>query len=151
MNSKVLGFAVLAGVVVAGCTPQTRDEYKQAGGEAAQAMKQDANAAAHAAKSAGSAARKSLDRDSGSSSSATTGSKPVATEGASQISQNVSKALGQAAGLDSSGMTVQASGDDVVLSGTVPSAQQKLRAEEIAKGVCGSTYTVKDKLQVTKG
>jgi hypothetical protein len=46
-----------------GCTPQSREEYTKAGDETAKAIKTDANAASHAAKSAGAAARTSLNKD----------------------------------------------------------------------------------------
>ncbi len=63
MNRNALAFAFFAAALLAGCTPQTRQEYKQAGNEAAQAVKTDASAATHAARAADSAAKKSLNNN----------------------------------------------------------------------------------------
>ncbi len=161
-----LGIALAAvAALLCGCTPQSRQEYSQAGNATAQAIKTDADAAARATKAASKAASESLSKSAGtvSASSSNPQAKPGGSTsqpsgkrsvsatnglGGSLETGKVKSALRTASGLDTSHIDVETVGKKVILKGSVRTAQQKHQAELIAKGICGQEYQLVNQLTV---
>jgi len=118
------GFVLM---VMNGCSPQA---------------KQDVSDADTAIKTEGAAASKSI-------SDATANSKKALSN--DETSATVKQALLTAKDLTTANLLVDTDGKKVTLHGSVPTADQKKRAEEIAKNLLGSDYKVDIQLKVSSG
>ena len=139
-------WAATAAMALSGCSPSSRDEYKSASNEAAQAIKTDANTTAHAFKAMGDSAKQSIAKDEHKTASSSSPSKGGSSD---DMAGQITNALTNTSGLDSSHITVNQSGNKVILEGTVPDAHQKNQAHALAKTMCGGSYTLADKLRTT--
>jgi hyperosmotically inducible periplasmic protein len=141
MLSKFLVGGALV-TALAGCTPQSRDEYSAAGHEAAQAVTTDAGVAARATKAAANAADNSL-KGSGTDVKKIAGNAENAA-----MAPKVKVDLMAAKGLDASHISVSDNGKTISLNGSVPTAQQKSLAGQHAKSALGPGYQVQNNLKV---
>ncbi len=131
MNSKILVSALatcMALGILGGCTPEARDKYDKAGDATADAVATDAAKTGEAAAEAGAKVEDAAD------SAGTT--------------LKVKNALLTASDLKTSDLNVETMGETVTLKGSVPTSEQKMQAETIAKGQVGSNYKIDNQLTV---
>jgi len=117
--------AILSIVGLAGCSDQAEDQYSSAGSN----LKQAAKDTGEAIKSDANKAGKALSND--------------------ETSAAVKQALNTAKDLKAGDIKVDTKDKMVTLSGMVPTAGEKSRAEQIAKGQLGAGYSLENKLVVT--
>jgi osmotically-inducible protein OsmY len=142
MKSKIGVAMAFAAVMTVGCSNQTRDEYSQAGTIAGNAINKDVAKGVAVADAAGKAAKKTLEEDK------IKGEKESRQLADASETPKIKSALASADNLHSAGIDVTTVGKKVTLSGTVPTAQEKNRADTIAKGIAGSSYKVIDSMKV---
>ncbi len=120
--------AALLAAVLLGCSPQAKQEYNDAAQKQAVATQ---------------ATEKALKTDVQNTTAA---ASQKANEAG--VTLKVKTALVGAVGVDTRNIDVDTTGSTVTLKGSVPSAEQKTRAEQIAKGELGNGWTVDDQLTV---
>jgi len=113
---------------IGGCTPEARQDYSAAGDKATQAMKEDA-----------AVTGKVLQQDAAKLS--------VSAKNATTTGQ-VKSALLAAKDLDASNINIDTDGNTVTMKGTVPTAEEKHRAVDIAKQQLGPNYKLNVELGV---
>jgi osmotically-inducible protein OsmY len=120
----VLGLTLL---MLSGCGPEAKQDVDKAD----TAIKTDAAAASKSISDATANTKKALSND--------------------ETSATVKQALLTAKDLTTTNLLVDTNGKKVTLHGSVPTGDQKKRAEQIAKTQLGSGYTVVDQLKVGSG
>jgi len=152
MNNRILN-GILAGAigvaVLSGCSPEARDEYSSAGDSASNAAAKTGRAMKIDADKASAAAKPALDKAGQEIKEAAANTSRAAAN--DQTSIDVKSALVAAKDLTTKDLAVDTNDNKVVLHGSVPTADQKKRAEAIAKGVLGSKYTLDDQITVDSG
>jgi len=141
---SVVGLAVLSG-----CSPEAREEYSSAGDSASNAAAKTGRALKIDADKASAAAKPAMDKAGQEIKEAAANTSKAAAN--DQTSIDVKSALVAAKDLTTKDLAVDTDGNKVVLHGSVPTADQKKRAETIAKGVLGSKYTLDDQITVDSG
>jgi len=143
----IAAFAAVIGLgVLSGCTPEAREKYDAAGDSAAAATQKTADAAATDAAKTGQAVEKGAEAAGEAVENAAENTAKLADNG--QTTLAVKNALLTAKDLKTNNLNVDTKGSQVILRGSVPSEDQKKRAEDITKGLVGSTYTVVNQLTV---
>jgi len=124
-------------VIVAGCSPESKEDYKQAGDaatvaaqKAGKAIAADAKAAAPKVQAAAESAEKSA--------------------GQALVTGKVKAALLSDKKIEAGNVTVETVDKVVTLTGTVPSADQHKAAKELASKTAGTDYKIVDKLTVSE-
>lgn len=137
----IVGFGVMAG-----CTPEARDKYDAAGDSAAEATKKTGDAMATDAAKTGEAVQKEADAAGTAVKNAAENTAKVADN--ADTTMQVKNAILIAKDLHSSNLNVDTKDKKVILRGSVPTADEKARAEQIAKGVVTKDYTVVNQLTI---
>lgn len=144
---KNLMFALATGVLfLAGCSQEAQQKMDAAGDNAAKAADQTGDAVATDANKAGQA----IERGAENAGEAVKG----AAEDAAQATDNagmtlkIKNAILSAENLDATDLNVDTKDKTVILKGWVPNAENKKRAESIAKNTVGNEYTVRNELQI---
>jgi len=145
-KSRWLLASIAAVLAIGGCTDQAKQDYSAAGTDAANAAKETGKAISEDASKAGASFKSGADKAGQSLSAAAAGAKKALSN--DETSASVQQALLAAKDLKTTNLKVDTTGTLVTLHGSVPTDDQKRRAEEIAKGVLGSTYTLDDQLKV---
>ncbi|RYG34670.1 BON domain-containing protein [bacterium] len=146
---KLTNFA-LAGLfgaaLLGGCTPEARDKYDSAGDSVSNAAKKTGDAVSTDAKKTGEAIENTAE-------GAVEATKDAAKNAAdavdnSGITLKVKNAILTAENLEAKDLNVDTIGKKVVLRGSVTTAENKKRAEDIAKTQVGGEFTVENQLTV---
>lgn len=154
----VAAFAAILGVgVLSGCTQEARDKYDAAGDSASKAAAQTGDAVATDASKTGEAVKEGAEKTGQAiqnGAEATGKAISNAAENTAKMADNgqttlaVKNAILLSKDLHSSNLNVDTKDKQVILRGSVPTASEKKRAEEIAKGVVGNGYTVTNQLTI---
>jgi osmotically-inducible protein OsmY len=149
MKSKFL-ISALAGMAVlgalGGCSQAAQEKYDAAGDAAAKAADKTGEAVATDAQKTGEAVGQAAE-NAGEAVEA-------AGEKAAQVGDNatttlaVKNALLSAKDLKVADLNVDTEGNTITLKGSVPTADEKSRAETLAKSAAGKDFTVKNELSV---
>ncbi len=123
---NLIPLAMVMTVTALGCTDQSRDQYAGAGQDVGKALEKTGQAVAKDAQAAQVAA-----------------SGPLMTA-------KIKSSLQTASGLITKNLDVDTDAKTkvVTLSGSVPTAEQKKQAEDLARGIAGNEYKFVSKLQV---
>jgi osmotically-inducible protein OsmY len=116
--------AIFAAALMGGCSQEAKEDYSQAGDNLGQA-----------AEKIGEGAKKDA-------------SQAAATAEDTTMTGKVKGALMSADGVDSKGIDVDTRDKVVHLKGTVPTEDQKAKAEQIATNQVGTDFTVSNELTV---
>lgn len=143
MNLKITTAALIALGIVAGCTPQAREQYDQAGDTAAKATEQTGDAiqtdAAKSAQAAQQAGQAAVDATKNAAENAADAS----------MTPKVKAALQAASGLETKNIDVDTANNTITLKGSVPTEAQKQQAQKAVEAMAGTQYKVNNQLTVS--
>jgi osmotically-inducible protein OsmY len=143
----IAAFAAILGVgVLSGCTPEAREKYDSAGEAAGEATKRTGDAVATDAAKTGQAVEKGAEAAGEAVKDAGQNAAKAVDNG--QTTLAVKNALLTAKDLETKDLNVDTKDNKVILRGSVPTEEQKKRAEEVAKGLVGKDMTVDNQLAV---
>jgi osmotically-inducible protein OsmY len=129
MNKLSVFVAVAALSLLAGCTPEGRQDISEGASKVGEGLKKDAETTGKVLKDEGAKAKQAADN--------------------ALMNTKVKDALNQVKDIDSSKINVDTDMDKVIhLKGSVPTEEQKSKAKELADRVAVEGYTVKDELTV---
>ncbi len=129
MNKYSILVAVAAFSLLAGCTPEGRQDMAEGASKVGEGIKKDAETTGKVLKDQSEKAKQSADN--------------------ALMSTKVKDALNQVKDIDSSKINVDTDTDKIIhLKGTVPTDEQKTKANELATRVAAEGYKVKDELTV---
>jgi hyperosmotically inducible protein len=135
---------VVGGAIAVGCSNQTRDEYSNAGSIAGKALSKDVATGEQEADVAAKKAQVSLAKDG------VDAKKEEKQLENATMTPKIKSALASAANLHSAAIDVETIHHKIVLSGSVPSSEEKSRAGQVSSGIAGPDYTIKNDLTVVK-
>jgi osmotically-inducible protein OsmY len=135
MNIAKIFVACGAAAMMVGCTPQGREAFH----EADQSQSAAAEKMVDAAKTDAHATGKALKADA---------AKSQVSLNQDATTMKVRTSLGSSSKVDTSNITISHDGYTVILSGSVPTEEQKSQADQIANGVIGKDYMLKDQLGI---
>lgn len=127
--------ALGAAALIAGCTPQAREQYGQAGQNASQAAKDAGQGVATDARAAGQAAADAADE-----------TKDAAAN--SMMTGQVRVALTNAHNLHVTDLNVDTLDKKIILKGVAATQEDKEQAEQLAQATAGGDYTIENQLMV---
>lgn len=149
MQNRILisAFAAILGIgVMTGCTPEAREKYDAAGDSISQGAQKTGDAVATDAKKTGEAVEKGAEAAGKAVENAAENTAKLADNG--QTTLVVKQAILGAKDLHSANLNVDTKDKQVILRGSVPTESEKKRAEEIARGVAGTEYTITNQLTI---
>lgn len=138
---RYLSLVILVTLVLgAGCTPEGRQDYEDAGKKVVQAVDKDATATDKFLKREGQNIHNGLKG---------AGHDMHEHVDAATMTGKVKNALNTTKDINSSKIDVDTTPDNVVhLRGSVPNGHEKAEAAKIADGIAGRSYKVSDELKV---
>ena len=148
LSAWSLAFA-LGIFLAAGCTPEAANETNQAAQNTANQADRAEDKAENAAKNTGQAAENTA--ENAGQAAGNVAKEAGEAVGGAAMTGTVKSALIAANDLDATKINVDTHDNTVHLQGTVPSEDQKKRAETIAKTIAGKDYTIKNDLKVGGG
>lgn len=160
MKTKILISALAAAALLGGCTQQARDQYDAAGSDVSKAAEHTGAAVSTDAKNTGQAVAAGAENAAATAKAAGEKAAADAKEAGAKAAQatdnaamtgKVKTAITSASDLNVADLNVDTTGKTITLKGSVPTADQKKRADQIAKGIAGKDYTVDDQLTVGGG
>lgn len=154
----ITALAALLGVgILSGCSQEAREKYDAAGEKASEATKQTGDAMATDAAKTGEAVKEGAEKtgqavantaEAGAQAVKNTAENTAKAVDNGQTTLAVKNALLTAKDLKTANLNVDTKDKQVILRGSVPTEDQKKRAEEIAKGLVGAGFTVTNQLTV---
>ena len=143
MKATLLSIGAIAALLLAGCSQQAKEDLSQAGDSASNAAKHTGDAVATDTKKAGEAV-------SEAGTAAVDATKDAAANVAdATMTPKVKAALQSASGLETKNIDVDTANNTITLKGSVPDAKQKKQAEDVLKGLAGTTYKIDNQLTVS--
>lgn len=133
-NRRLCGYFVASlafALIVGGCTQTAKNEYSDAGSHIEAAAKDTGAALKEDATHVKEAAQDALAKN--------------------ELSSKIRKGMQDHPDLGIKDLSVDVSGSQVVLHGSIPSENLNQRAEHLARKLAGSGYTVDDQLSVSEG
>ncbi|RYG24896.1 BON domain-containing protein [bacterium] len=142
MKATLLSFGAIAVLLLGGCTQEAREKYDAAGDSAANAAAKTGDAVATDAKETGEAIEKTGE-------AAVEATKDVAENVAdSTMTPKVKTQILNTADLEAKNINVETKDNVITLKGSVPTAEQKKKAEDAAKLAAGKEFKVDNQLTV---
>lgn len=149
MKSKIV-LGALASVfalgLLGGCTPEARDQYDSAGESAQKTMDKTGDAIATDADKTGDAIAQGAENAAEAAADATADAAKAAENAGMTL--KIKNAILTAEKLEAEDLNVETVKDTVVLKGSVPTAENKKRAEDIARTQVGTEWKVDNQLTV---
>ena len=128
--------AALACLAIAGCSQEARNDYKAAGSSVTTAAKD---------------AEKAVDADAVATGQSFADATDSTAKANHDTSARVKQALLDSPDIETTDLKVDTNGRTVTLHGGVQTEEQNQRAEQLARELLGSAYTVEDQLKVGGG
>lgn len=147
-NWITLSLAAVLAVGLAGCTQEARQKYDAAGEKLEQGVEKTGEAVATDAKETGEAVQQGVENAGEAIEDAAADTKQAADN--SLMTGKVKNAILTANDLEAKDLNVDTVDKKIVLRGSVPTEEQKKRAEQIAKTQAGNDYTVDNQLTVSR-
>lgn len=123
---KGIALPLVLGAMIAGCSPEARDQYSGAGQDVGNAAQKTGQAVATDAEKTKAVADNTIE------------------------ASKIKSALTSASGLETKDINVECDikAGTITLNGSVPDEKQKTQAETVAKGIGGSEFKVSNNLKV---
>lgn len=149
MNMKLLIAALASLAILGGCTQQAQEKYDKAGDQLGKAADKTGEAVATDAAVTGEAVGDAAENAAEAAENASKEAGRTADAAGDEF--GIKNAILAADGIDASDLNVEVENNKVILKGSVPTADQKKRAGDIAQGVAGKERQVDNQLTVGAG